>query len=87
MTVDRSYLEQRAAKYLELIEAMENTILELSEQKVQSYELETSEGRQRATDKQLLDAQRALRVYERNYEHYCNRLQGLGMVSIRLRRK
>lgn len=83
----RQVLAARLERYQALLEKAYDTLDGLLGDELSSFELDTSEGRQRIVQKRVASVSKEINRLEAEIEYLCNRLNGKGLVSIRLRRK
>ena len=83
----RAALEARLAKKIEQLEAANTAYDELIAINVEDYKLDTNEGSQRARRRKIEDLTNLIETLEKQIEALGNRLCGLGIVNLNLRRK
>ncbi len=83
----RQRLESQKQFYENIIEELQSTMLVMAREKIQAYEFESGEGKQKALDKKTDEMTRVLDINIRHLEAICNRLGHKSLVAIRLRRK
>ena len=83
----RQRLARRLAAVQAQIEQLETVMLEMASTGVSSYEFDSGEGKQRTTRRSLDEIKKTLDGLYANEDHYVNELSGMGIVSIRLRRR
>jgi hypothetical protein len=85
--IDRAYMIAQRDRWETILTTAQDTLAEAMASTIQSYELETTEGRQKVTDKQLAGLETAVASATKWFEYWCRRLDGNGIVAMKLRRK
>jgi hypothetical protein len=67
--------------------AAQKALLEASESHIANYELDTSEGRQKIWEKKESSLNAAINNAVRQYEYWCRRIVGKGLIAMTYRRK
>lgn len=80
-------METQRNRWEAILTAAQDALAEAMGSTIQSYELETSEGRQKVIDKQVASLESAISNATKWYEYWCRRLDGRGIVAMKLRRK
>jgi hypothetical protein len=79
-------LKKRKAKIEEQLDALDDTIILLSSSPNESYQYDSGEGSQRAKKRKLDEALKSVQTLETIYIHICQKLRGVGIISVRARR-
>jgi hypothetical protein len=83
----KTRLQTRLVKVQAQIPALEDAVAEAMASGNLSYVFDSGEGSQRTTRRSLKDMQDSLNQLYATEDHIINELYGMGLVSIRLRRK
>jgi hypothetical protein len=89
-----SYISERKSRIqkrlIEIQSALDNLYtlrLEMSTTGAQSYSFNSGEGEQRTTRRSLSEISEEIQQLEASEDHYLNKLYGVGIVSLRVRRR
>ena len=83
----RTFWESRRDFWEAQIEIAETALAEASASHVQSYELDTSEGRQKLWEKKQSELNANIKYAYSQYEWWNNRINGKGIGRVKQRRK
>jgi hypothetical protein len=87
ISIRKARLQNELSSVQTQISNLESVLTEMSATGNQSYAFDSGEGSQRTTRRSLKDIQDSIdRLYARE-SHLINELYGMGIVSVRLRRK
>jgi hypothetical protein len=85
--VNLQYMASQRDRWFAILSAAQDRLADAMASTIQGYELETAEGRQKVTDKQLSQMETAVSNATKWYEYWCRRMDGMGVFAIKLRRK